>query len=149
MIAWEKLLLCARMQSQEDIKDFEEGVWDWGSIHNEEHLINLLSLFDDSCEFPEVMYSLVHAVESFPPKMYVKVLLKTAARALQSYPFWYRGLIAAVFNDPSYYEIFRQNLHLAPREALLELFDLMDRESPHHKELIAQLREEVLNRPKV
>ena len=36
-------------------------------------------------------------------------------------------------------------MDLAPKESLLKLFDLMEKESPHHRELIKELKSELGN----
>ena len=145
MISYAELKNYSKMRSSDDAALFEQGVWDWAQTQSESSLAMLLDVFDDECEFPEVMYSLVHAVETFPAEIYVKNLILKIKVGLSKYPFWLGGLIAAVFNDAAYYELFRQNMHLAPRETLLELFEIMERESPHHRETVVALRGELLN----
>jgi hypothetical protein len=34
-------------------------------------------------------------------------------------------------------------MHLASKETLLKLFDIMEEESPHHKDLIQELKKEL------
>jgi len=52
-------------------------------------------------------------------------------------------LLYAILNHDSYMHVFSQNMHLADKESLLKLFDLMQKESPNHVELITELRREL------
>ncbi|MBY0282211.1 MAG: hypothetical protein K2W94_08690 [Alphaproteobacteria bacterium] len=54
-------------------------------------------------------------------------------------------IVSILFNSKEDYEIFRKHIHRADKLFLLRLFDLMEKESPHHKELITQLRKELEN----
>lgn len=142
---WQHLKKLSKMQTPEDIKEFESTIGQLVAKKNPQILDDLLDLFDDDCQYPEVMYGLVHAVEYYPDEIYVKTLLCKMEKGIKQFPFWYTGLISAVFNSKNCLQIFLQNMHLAPKESLLKLFDIMEKESPHHQDLIKELRQELEN----
>ena len=131
-----------QMKTPDDIKKFEAVVWKLAEKEDVTTLSKLIDLFDDKCPFPEVMYSLVHAIEQIPKELYVPTVITKIKTGVKDFPFWIDCLVNRIFNDQNYLNIFRQNMHLADKESLLKLFDLMDKESPHHKELITELRQQ-------
>lgn len=143
MDVFEKLKQYAKMESDEDIRRFEIGVWSLAETKDPEVLKKLIDLFDDECPYYEVMYSLVHAIESYPDEIYVKTLISKIDWGLKSYSFWLVGLIASVWNHSRCCQIFKDNMSIASKDSLLKLFDLMEKESPHHQELIKSLRAEL------
>lgn len=142
-IDWNHLKHLSKMETEEDARTFDYKVWEIAAIKDVTLLENLINLFDDECPYYEVMYSLVHAIETYPKDVYVPVLLKNIENGVEKYQFWIDCLCNRIFNDENYKELFIKNMHLAPKESLLKLFDLMEKESPHHKELLQELREKL------
>lgn len=143
MDIFEKLKQYARMESEEDIRKFEVGVWGLAQSQDPEILKKLIDLFDDQCPYYEVMYSLVHAIEKYKKEIYVPIVVEEITSLITHATFWADCLCNRIFNDEKYLKIFRENMHLAPKESLIKLFDLMEIESPHHKDLIYLLRQEL------
>ena len=108
---------------------------------------SLLSYFDDESTFPWVFDSLIRSMESFPDNVYTEEILKGLHESIEKIPIWTGEICNRLFNNTTCFELFRQKLSLAPKEVLLKLFDLMERESPHHRELLSQLRQDVLKLP--
>lgn len=128
------------------IKDFENGLRYFTNVKSSSKLKKLLSLFKDyPDEYPDldVMYNIVHAVETYPIHIYVRTLIEEIHHLLTQSTFWTKCLFNRVFNDEKCDKAFEQNMHLAKKEDLLKLFDLMEKESPHHKELIERLRKKL------
>lgn len=138
-----KLQSLVKMKSQEDIAEFERIVWDLASTNNPDIIKRLLYLFDDNCLYPEVMYSLVHAVEQCPLEQYLSIILNALSFCIVRCPMWIETIYNRILNDPSSLELFRQNMYLAPKKSLIKLFDVMATESPHHTEIIKELRSEL------
>jgi len=139
----DSLIQYARMQREEDIKQFEIGVWNLAKTKDFKTLKSLLSLFDDSCPYPEVMYSLVHAIESYPKEIYMDAIMKNMASLVEKSPFWADCLYNRIFNDKGYISLFKESLHIPPKEALFQLFNIMEKESPHHHRVIEELKEKL------
>jgi|GEM_PF-4129016 len=140
---FKRLKNLVQMKTPDDIKEFEKVIWKLAEKEDATTLGKLIDLFDDKCPYPEVMYSLVHAIEQVPNELYVSTVLSKIKTGIKDFPFWMDCLVNGIFNHQDCLNIFRQSMHLADKESLLKLFDLMDKESPHHKELIAELRWEL------
>jgi hypothetical protein len=145
MDIFEKLNKLVKMKTFEDIQEFEKLAWERAQTKSPESLKELISLFDDHCPHQEVMFGLLHIIESYPNDIYVKSVLQNIGTALSNCPEWADRIVNRILNDEQCQIIFRQNMKLADKKTLSKLFDLMDKESPHHRELIADLREELEN----
>jgi len=142
-IDWLHLKQLSKMKTPEDINEFEKKIWTLAQTKNINVLTHLIDLFDDNCLYYEVMYSLVHAIETYNKNDYVNAVIKKIHDGIKNYKFWIDCLCNRIFNDLSYLAIFRQNMHLADKESLLKLFKIMEEESPHHRQLIQELRKEI------
>ncbi len=143
MTDWDSLKELAKMKTSEDIREFEEQVWGLAQSKDPEVLGKLIDLFDDNCPYEEVMFSLVHAIETYPDEEYVKGVLKKISIGLSHYPDWLQILIFRILNNAKTLMVFRQNLHLASKQDLLNLFSQIEGESPDHQALISELRQEL------
>lgn len=103
----------------------------------------LLKYFDDNTEYSWVFQSISSAIEYYPMQPYVEQLLISLPLLLKNGPIWADSFFNRIFNHPLYLEFFKSSIHLASKEDLLKLFEIMDQESPHHKDLIAELRNEL------
>ena len=146
MIDWNKLSHLAKMETFEDVQEFNRQVGEVVDTKDPKTILQLMDLFDDECPYHEVMYGLIHAVETCPIDVYVKgVLEKIGSKEISKYSEWLDRLCNRIFNATAYLNIFRTHMHLADRDSLLKLFDLMEKESPHHASLIQELRRELSN----
>jgi L-rhamnose mutarotase len=130
----------AKMAFEEDVKLFDQTVYELADTKDPEVLNRLIDVFDDECEFPEVMYSLVHAIESYPKEVYITSVLNHIEIGVKNYPLWLDKLVNRIFNHIEYLIFFKKNMYLAPKHSLEKLFDIMEKESPHHILLIKELR---------
>ncbi len=112
------------------------------SIGDTSSISELLKYFDDNSDYDWVLESLRCSIENFSDDLYVKQILSNLVLLLNN-PYWCTTIIYAIFNNENCLKIFCQNMHLAGKKSLLKLFDIMEKESPHHQELIRQLRSEL------
>lgn len=143
METFERLKKYAQMKTQEDIQHFEQGIWEQAQTQDPEKLRQLIDLFDDACPYYEVMYSLVHAVETYSDEIYVPIVMEKAQEGVKKYPFWIYTLIVAIWNTPNGLKLFKENIHKIKKDSLATLFNLIESESLHHHELIAELRQKL------
>ncbi|MBS0186412.1 MAG: hypothetical protein JSS34_08900 [Proteobacteria bacterium] len=142
-VSFKRLQYLAKNMKSSEVKEFEALLSSYMEKKDEETLKNLLKLFNDKNHFYEVLYSLVHLVETWPAEIYVKTLIDTLSVQINQSPFWTDCLFNRIFNNPQTFFLFKKNMQLAPKKDLLELFDLMDKESPHHKAVIEELRQQL------
>lgn len=102
----------------------------------------LLKYFDDNSEYSWVFESMSGAIEHFDREDYVRNLLINLDILFSRSQNWAASFVFRIFNDQAYLDTFRKHMHLADKSTLLKLFNLMEQESPGHRELIADLRHE-------
>jgi hypothetical protein len=103
----------------------------------------LIKYFDDDSDYSWVIEILQNNILFLFKNTGSSVFIKNLTNFIKKSPEWCTDTVTILFNDDSYLNLFRQNMHLAPKESLLKLFDLMQKESPHHRELIKELRSEL------
>lgn len=64
-------------------------------------ILPLLLTLDDKCEFDEVMFGVVHAVERYPAESYFAVLVKNISAIWNNSPRWCEILHTRIINSPS------------------------------------------------
>ncbi|NEP12517.1 MAG: hypothetical protein F6K14_20375 [Symploca sp. SIO2C1] len=84
-------------------------------------------ILDDRCEQPEVMFSLVHFLESFAIEEQLQAFLTVVPQLIATTPDWTRILHTRILNDEAACRLYREKLHS------------MNASSPH---FIRQLLEE-------
>lgn len=137
---FERLAYLAKHMTTEEVEEFESLLAQYVGKQDEETLKKLLHVFTNDTPFPEVMFSLVHLVEGWPHEIYIQTFLRQIDG---SAIVWFEILLNRILNHPQCLKLFRKNMSLAPKEALLKLFELLEKESPHHRALVEELRREI------
>lgn len=104
----------------------------------------LLRYFDDNSDYGWVLENLENSIFfllnnggfSFFLKNFHLLLLKNAKKYLLD-------MIDIILNENKNAQKFKENMYHASKDNLLELFDIMEVESPHHYDLIQELRKEL------
>jgi TusA-related sulfurtransferase len=143
---WAHLKELSKMRTEDDIVEFEKCLSDIALVKDLAMLGQLIDLFDDQCPYPEVMFSLVHAVESYPNEMYVKVILDKLPHGIEHFPDWFKILLYRILNEPDCSKYFQIYMNKVNREYLLYLFDVIEKESPDHREIIENMRKKLLEK---
>lgn len=103
----------------------------------------ILKYFDDNSEYGWVMESMSKAIEHFDTQDYVQEILKNIQLFDKKSQEWLLILCFRIFNHNLYLKFFRQNMILASKESLSKLFNIIEKESPYHKQIIEELRNEL------
>lgn len=128
------------MKTPEDVNLFEELVYELAEQKTPGVLDDLINLFDDKCEHPEVMYSLVHAIETFPDKLYIQSILKNISK-LEGRLEWFLTLFYGIFNSNDCYLLLKKYVKELPQNnRLIEVLDVIYQESEMHREQVEELR---------
>lgn len=106
----------------------------------------IIHYFDDESDYGWVFQSTIRTMENFDDCDYVQKILENIAILMKKASGLAWEIVVRILNNNNCQAIFRQNIHLADKDSLLKLFDLMEKESPHHTELIAELRKELEGR---
>lgn len=96
--------------SEDNVDAFEMLIQEASENHDRETLGPLLGQFDDFCEFDEVMFGLVHAVEGFPWDDYFTVLAERLSQILSKSPRWGSILVTRIMNSEKAYADFLARL---------------------------------------
>ena len=95
---------------------FDELVQEAALDENECTIKALLESFDDKCPYDELMFSVIHAIESRDRLSYLNCLLNTLAETRNRAPKWSRILHTRIMNSPVVFELYL-NLLLRSRES--------------------------------
>ena len=125
------------------IRKFELEFWRLLETGNPEIIIELFQFFDDDSEYDEVMYSMIHSLESLPTEIYLFFYFQALKDCINIAPLWMENLCCRILNTSDDAILFKKHMHIADKESLLKLFSIVEKETPHHKELIAELRKEL------
>jgi len=90
---------------------FDELVQEAALDRSEYTLEALLESLDDQCPFDELMFSVVHAIESRDRSRFLNCLLKSLDATRERAPRWSRILHTRIMNSP---EVFKSYLDLLP-----------------------------------
>jgi hypothetical protein len=87
------------MRSKEEIFAFDNALTELAENFQGTDLQELHLILDDNCEQPEVMWGLVHYLESFDAKEQLQALLNIIPQLVISAPEWTEIVHYRIFND--------------------------------------------------
>ncbi|MEH2397318.1 Imm30 family immunity protein [Nostoc sp.] len=117
------------MRSDDEIAAFENALAELANNPKSEYLPELYLVLDDRCQHEEVMFSLVHFLESFEVKEQLQAFLHVLPKLLDSAPEWTRIIHTRILND---------ELTSALYQEMLNSVD------SHTKNVVTQLLNEIL-----
>jgi hypothetical protein len=141
-------------QDLETYKDFEvegnidsflEKIDEIINLHKEASVPLLMNNIRDDSEYSWVDDIIQNNVLYFFKNKGDELFIKNLKNFIRQSPNMCEDTVSIIFNSPDCLQIFIENMHLADRDSLLKLFDLMEKESPHHASLIQELRRELSN----
>ena len=89
--------------------DFEAVLAKFIELRSAAIIQPLIDFFDDDAPFDEVMFSIVHTIETFEDETYVRVLLEKAASFCEASPRWALIVfIRALNSEGTQHELVRQ-----------------------------------------
>nr|WP_254627380.1 Imm30 family immunity protein [Myxococcus sp. CA040A] len=88
------------MRAREDVVRFEGALECLASAADAEvHLVEMHLAFDDAARHPEVMYGLVHLLESFDVTVQVRAFVEALERLYVQAPEWMETLLLRLIGD--------------------------------------------------
>ncbi len=139
----QKLIKNKMLKNPREIRQFEQCIADILNMNKVEHIQNLCSGFDDATEHDEVMFGLVHAIESYEKNFGSKLPLLMMAKALPNMlphaERWAIILHKRILNhEPSknmYIEVVETNEPIT-KEIVFRLVNDIKKENPEKFELV-------------
>lgn len=99
------------MRSDEEVMIFEFTLAELALHPNSEYLPALYLVFDDRCEQHEVMYGLIHFLESFELKDQLQAFIDTIDRMVVNAKEWTMILLYGILNQDLARSLYSQMLH--------------------------------------
>lgn len=87
------------MRSREEVLAFDNALTELAESTADVNLEELHLVFDDNCEHEEVMWGLVHFLESFDASQQLQALLNVVQKLAVSAPEWTEIIHYRIFND--------------------------------------------------
>jgi len=101
------------MQTQQQVTDFENALAEIADNPDEQNLSAYHFVLDDQCQQPEVMFSLIHFLESFDIEEQIAAFIKVVPQLMINAPEWTRIIHDRILNDDSACQVYQKLLHSA------------------------------------
>jgi len=105
------------MRSRAEFIAFEEAMAELAKNPKNEYLPELHLVLDDECEHHEVMYGLIHFLESFDAKEQLQAFIDVIPKLIIRAPNWTKTLLYGILNDDSSRALYKEILHSANSES--------------------------------
>ena len=99
------------MRSDEEAMSFEFAIAELAAHPNREYLPALYLVLDDRCEQHEVMYGLIHFLESFELKDQLQALIDAIDRMIVNAKEWVMILLYGILNQDLSRNLYSEMLH--------------------------------------
>lgn len=130
------------LRSKAEVSAFDGALQALAQARNDEDLPDLLAVFTDDCQHHEVMYGLVHCVESFDRTRYFEALVEAAPSMNIHAPEWAKTLHCAILNDDASRECYTkvyQDASLAAKSAVKAVLLRIQVDDPDFSSRVRQL----------
>lgn len=101
------------MQTQQQVTDFENALAEIADNPDEQNLSAYHLVLDDQCQQPEVMFSLIHFLESFDIEEQIAAFIKVVPQLMINAPEWTKIIHDRILNDDSACQVYQKVLHSA------------------------------------
>jgi hypothetical protein len=98
------------LRSADEVARFEQTLEQLAQNPNPADLPRLHLILDDACEQPEVMFSLVHFLESFDVQAQVQAFVQVMPDLAQRSAEWTAILHSRIMNDPIAQAVFEEQM---------------------------------------
>lgn len=109
---------------------------------NPDSITELIKYLDDTTEYSWVIQSMIKSMEHYEIDSYVKEITKNIQFLKNNSIEWLETILCPILNEKKYIQALKKHMMLAPKNCILEIFDIMEKKSPHHAGLIQELKKE-------
>ncbi|QFS47686.1 Imm30 family immunity protein [Nostoc sphaeroides] len=114
------------MQTQQQVTNFENALAEIADNPDEQNLSAYHLVLDDQCQQPEVMFSLIHFLESFDIEEQIAAFIKVVPQLMINAPEWTRIIHDRILNDDSACQVYQKLLHSANLNTPHFLYHLLE-----------------------
>ena len=97
----EQLYNSRLLRTREELEEFEESLKEISKVIQENDIPELCKVFDDQTENEEVMFGLIHLIESFSSEKAFKLTTLAISQMLENAMNWAKIIIYRCLNDDS------------------------------------------------
>lgn len=112
------------MRSFDEVMAFEQALEELAQNPNFDNLSSLHLILNDDCQQPDVMFSLVHFIESFNVQEQIQAFIQVIPILIEQAPQWTEILYTRINNDKTARTVFEttlQSMSLEKRERIQQL----------------------------
>lgn len=120
------------MKTSEEVSIFEETLEKIAERADDKYLKDLHLILDDDCEKPDVMFSLVHLLESFDPQKQLEAFIAVIPQLMITAPEWTKIIHYRIINDELACKIYQESLELANKKTPHFLYQLLNESVNNH-----------------
>ncbi|GCL39796.1 MULTISPECIES: Imm30 family immunity protein [Sphaerospermopsis] len=114
------------MQTEAQVTNFENALTAIAENPNENDLSAYHLILDDQCQQPEVMFSLIHFLESFDMEKQITAFIEVVPQLMITAPEWTRIIHNRILNDESACQVYQNLLHSANLKTPHFLYHLLE-----------------------
>ncbi|MEH1938352.1 MAG: Imm30 family immunity protein [Nostoc sp.] len=114
------------MQTQQQVTDFENALAEIADNPDKQNLSAYHLVLDDQCQQPEVMFSLIHFLESFDIEEQIAAFIKVVPQLMINAPEWTKIIHDRILNDDSACQVYQKLLHSANLNTPHFLYHLLE-----------------------
>jgi hypothetical protein len=120
------------MRDPEEVTAFENALAALAENFHQEDLPNLHLILDDRCEQPEVMFGLIHFLESFEVSAQLKSFVTVVPELIFAASEWTRIIHNRIVNEESACHLYRDILHLFNAQQPHFVRELLEESATYH-----------------
>ncbi|MDZ8222518.1 Imm30 family immunity protein [Nostoc sp. ChiVER01] len=114
------------MQTQQQVTDFENTLAEIADNPDEQNLSAYHLVLDNQCQHPEVMFSLIHFLESFETEEQITSFIKVVPQLMIDASEWTRIIHDRILNDDLSCQVYQKLLHSANLNTPHFLYHLLE-----------------------
>ncbi|MEG4485770.1 Imm30 family immunity protein [Microcoleus sp. D2_18a_B4] len=120
------------MRSPDEVIAFENALSSLAARPQDEDLPDLHLILDDRCEQPEVMFGLIHFLESFDVSAQIQAFVTVVPQLMLVASEWTRILHSRILNDDDACRLYRDILHLLNSQEPNFVRQLLEESASYH-----------------
>lgn len=139
--------ICENENDENFINNFEKKLIEISALHSPLIICKLLPFFKDDTDYDEAMFSIIHIIESFEDKIYVKELIKGLNDFYINSPRWASIIHIRIINSTQTLNTYINEIKKSSTENKKVFSILLNSISGKNKSLkdqVSELREECL-----
>ncbi len=98
------------LNTYEDVQEFEKAIGMICDYKDPDCIGILMGFLDDDCPYPEVMYTIIHGIESFEIEVYVNQVIFNMEKAWDLSPEFCSNLLGRILNHSKAFEVLKNEI---------------------------------------